>query len=150
LCPRALRRRPDRGPLRPAIPRADGDRADGQRPPDRAPRAPPLPRRGADRRRGPRPMIDLPLELAPWRALLGLFPPALAASLGAWIPEIDRIIGPLRAARPRAQGEPDGFSGIARRGGVERLLLSEWLLAEEAPDEFVRRAAMSELSYLEI
>jgi hypothetical protein len=95
-------------------------------------------------------MIELPPDLAPWSALLGLFPPELAASLGAWVPELDRLIGPLRAARPLAHGEPDGFSGIARRGSVERLLLSEWLLADEVPDEFVRRAAMNELAYLEI
>jgi len=95
-------------------------------------------------------VTDLPPDLAPWRAHLDLFPPELAASLGAWVPDLDRLIGPLRSARPLATGEPDGFHGIVRRGGVERLLLTEWLLADEAPEEFARRAVMNELAFLEV
>ncbi len=46
--------------------------------------------------------------------------------------------------------EPNGFEGLAARGPLDRLLLSEWLLASEEPDEFVRRFASSELSYLQV
>jgi hypothetical protein len=44
---------------------------------------------------------------------------------------------------------PDGFSGIAGRGSYDRLLISEWLLLEELPDEFIRRAVSGEHLFLE-
>ena len=47
-----------------------------------------------------------------------------------------------------AQGEPDGYGGLTTRGHPERLLLSEWLLAEELPLEFLRRAASRELLHI--
>jgi hypothetical protein len=95
-------------------------------------------------------MIDLPPELSPWSGLLGLFPPELAADLGRWVPRIALAVGPMRTARPTGSGDPDGFSGLARRGSYERLLLTEWLLADEVPDEFARRAAMGEHAFLQI
>ena len=45
-------------------------------------------------------------------------------------------------------GELRGYDGLTRRGSPERLLISEWLLATEAPDEFVRRAAFNEQAFL--
>lgn len=56
------------------------------------------------------------------------------------------------AARPEAaeHGEPDGFDGLDRAGPPERLLPTEWLLAADAPDEFVRRYEHRELAYLRI
>jgi hypothetical protein len=47
-------------------------------------------------------------------------------------------------------GEPCGFDGIDRRGSVEHLLPSEWLLLGEEPDEFLRRLVTAELSYLHV
>lgn len=95
-------------------------------------------------------MIALPGALAPWADLLGLFPPEVAADLGRWIPRLALAVGPMRTSRPTGRGEPDGFSGIARRGSYERLLLTEWLLADELPDEFARRAAMGEHTFHEL
>lgn len=56
------------------------------------------------------------------------------------------------AARPEASahGEPDGFDGLDRVGPPERLLATEWLLASEAPDEFLRRYDQGELGYLRV
>lgn len=92
-------------------------------------------------------MIDLPPSIAPWRTLNALLPRELAAGLGPWVERLVLAMGPLRAARPRPGGEPDGFSGITRRGSYERLLLSEWLLADELPEEFARRATMGEHAF---
>lgn len=89
----------------------------------------------------------LPRELAPWAGELTIFPRDLAVSIGPWVRALSLAIGPLRTAVGRGSGEPDGFSGLARRGGYERLLASEWLLADEAPDEFLRRAASSEHAF---
>jgi len=93
--------------------------------------------------------LALPPHLAPWRASLKLFPQDLAMTLGAWIPRLASSIGPL-GADVAPDGEPDGFAGLARRGPYERLLHSEWLLVDDAPDEFVRRAVDGEHAFVEL
>ncbi len=95
-------------------------------------------------------MTALPAELQPWSGILALFPEDLAGELGRMVPRLALAIGTMRAALPIPSGEPDGFTGIARRGSYERLLLTEWLLADEAPDEFARRAAMSEHAFFHL
>ncbi len=72
----------------------------------------------------------------------------LQGALLPWLERLDLAVGPLPAENPLADGDPDGFSGLSRRGTPERLLVSEWLLASEVPDEFVRRAASGEQSFL--
>jgi hypothetical protein len=44
--------------------------------------------------------------------------------------------------------DPDGFDGLASRGSYERLIASDWLLADEIPEEFERRATMREHLFL--
>jgi hypothetical protein len=94
--------------------------------------------------------MELPRALMPWRTDLDLFPHELALALGPLIQRLDLAIGPLRLPARQGEGDPDGFHGIARRGSYERLLISEWLLAEEFPEEFARRAAMGEHGFLEL
>jgi hypothetical protein len=77
----------------------------------------------------------------------------LADDLVEWmVPLLERIALLVDDAshEHNAGDEPNGFTGLVRRGPLDRLLLSEWLLATEEPDEFIRRFAMSELSYLEL
>jgi hypothetical protein len=95
-------------------------------------------------------VIDLPRDLAPWRPLLDLFAPELAEGLGRLVPRLSLTVGPLRIHRPTGDGDPDGFTGLGRRGSYERLLLSEWLLADELPDEFLRRAASGEHAFYQL
>jgi hypothetical protein len=59
-------------------------------------------------------------------------------------------VGPLATPDGGSAGEPDGVGGIGRRGPFERLLATEWALADEAPDEFLRRAVTAELSFTEL
>ena len=94
--------------------------------------------------------MKLPHALMPWAPFLELFPRELASSLGPIIQRLDFALGPLRGQGRIGHGEPDGFDGITRRGTYERLLISEWLLADEMPDEFSRRAAMGEHAFLEL
>src|SRR5262249_24060464 len=136
--PRAGRRRADRGARRPA---GAGRRGCGEAHPPR--RAPGLPRGG-------RRMTGLPRELLPWSGLLALFPEDLAGGLGRAVPRRGRGGGGRRPALPIRRGGPEGFSGIVRGGSYERLLLTEWLLADEAPDEFSRRAAMGEHAFFHL
>lgn len=94
-------------------------------------------------------MSELPVALSPWAAQLAAFPHDLALALGPWLQRLSLAVGPFPARLGGDDGELDGLSGLARRGSYERLLLSEWLLAEEQPDEFLRRAAAHEHLFLD-
>ncbi len=92
--------------------------------------------------------MDLPRTLAPWGAYLAVFPRDLALSLGPVLQRLSSAVGPLQVRRRDGGGEVDGYDGIDRHGGYERLLATEWLLADEVPDEFLRRAVMGEHLFL--
>lgn len=94
--------------------------------------------------------MELPRPLAPWGPWLAIFPRDLALSLGPVLQRLSFAVGPLRMERASGDGDPDGFDGLDRRGPYERLLASEWLLAEEAPEEFLRRAAGGEHTFLRL
>jgi hypothetical protein len=94
--------------------------------------------------------MELPRPLAPWSPYLSLFPRDLALSLGPVLQRLSLAVGPLQVRRPSGEGDPDGFDGLDRRGPYDRLLPSEWLLAEEAPEEFLRRAAAGEHTFLHL
>ncbi|MBL8921960.1 MAG: hypothetical protein JNJ54_24130 [Myxococcaceae bacterium] len=89
-------------------------------------------------------MSVLPAPLKPWAAQLGLLQRELALALAPWIQRLSLSIGPLSDAQARPTGAPDGYDGVARKGPYERLLMTEWLYADEAPEEFLRRAAEGE------
>ncbi len=95
-------------------------------------------------------MIELPRTLARWRPQLEILAADLAAPLGVLIERIALAFGSFPVSSQAYAGEVDGFAGLSRRGSYERLLASEWALAEAAPDEFLRRAASGELSFLEL
>ncbi|MFJ9776361.1 hypothetical protein ACIRVF_34865 [Kitasatospora sp. NPDC101157] len=86
--------------------------------------------------------------LAPWAGTLSVLTPELATALGPLLRRLDALIGE-REPVAGAEGEPDGYGGLARGRQPERLLPSEWLLAEEFPEEFLRRWSDGELLELE-
>ncbi len=94
--------------------------------------------------------MELPRTLQSWSAWLELFPREMTQSLGQMLQRLDRAVGPLRVRSETGNGEPDGFDGLSRRGSYERLLLTEWLLADEMPDEFLRRAVMGEHAFYQV
>lgn len=71
----------------------------------------------------------------------------LLRTLEPTIDALDRLFEAVRFTQYH-EGEPDGFDGVDRRGELSRLLSSEWLLAADEPDEFLRRFEQRELSYL--
>src|SRR5579872_426249 len=93
---------------------------------------------------------ELPRALQPWAPYLQLMPAEQVAAIAPIVQRLDSAIGPLRVQARGGAGDPDGFDGLSRRGGYDRLLLSEWLLADEMPEEFARRAAMSEHAFLQL
>jgi hypothetical protein len=88
-------------------------------------------------------MKALPRALAPWSEELAAFSDEGRALFGSWLPALDRLLGP-HAEELDITGDPDGFSGLGRRGRYERLALSQWGVLDFAPDEFLRRAGSSE------
>ncbi len=94
-------------------------------------------------------MISLPAALGPWAHLLGIFPEDLALSLAPWVQRIAAAVGPYGLSVPAAGDAIDGYDGVTRKGDYDRLLISEWALAEALPEEFQRRAAMYELTFLQ-
>lgn len=89
-------------------------------------------------------MTVLPAELRDWANLLAALAEDTRIELGTLGRKLAFLMGPLQARPRHREGEPDGYRGMQRRGPYERLLLSEWALLDEAPDEFLRRAAASE------
>jgi hypothetical protein len=90
--------------------------------------------------------VHLPAPLAPWTSELSVLDPKFAASLGPLL----RVLDDLTARHdhdPADSGILDGYSGITLRGMPERILASEWALADEFPMEFLRRASGGELLY---
>lgn len=92
-------------------------------------------------------MSRLPATLARWEESLAGIDAAVAVALGPLLHVLDELVGRVEQVSG-ADGELDGYDGIDRRGDPGRLLTSEWLLADELPLEFLRRAAENELSYL--
>lgn len=92
-------------------------------------------------------MSALQGPLSRWSPLVADFPREIAETLAPWMESLARAIGPLRAHVVVGEGDPDGVDGVTRRAPLDRLLDTERLLATEIPDEFVRRAAQSELLF---
>jgi len=92
--------------------------------------------------------MQLPETLHPWRDWLSWLPADLAPELGELVRRIDPLLGRFRGRHRGGEPEPDGLGDLHRRGPYDRLLSSEWLLAEEIPDEFMRRAASGEHLFL--
>ena len=92
--------------------------------------------------------MNLPPSLSQWAGYLNIFPDEVSLALGPIIQRVSMLIGSLHPQLNQREGEPDGFDGLNRRGTYERLLLSEWMLADELEDEFMRRAVMGEHLFL--
>ncbi|UFH50809.1 hypothetical protein [Pseudomonas sp. KNUC1026] len=92
--------------------------------------------------------MQLPKSLQPWREWLHWFSPGQLPLLADLLGRINPLLGPLRGLQQGGTPEADGLGDLQRRGPYERLLASEWLLAEELPDEFLRRAVVGEHLFL--
>ncbi|MFJ2319564.1 hypothetical protein [Pseudomonas sp. NPDC087817] len=92
--------------------------------------------------------MQLPESLQPWRDWLQWFAPEQLPLFADLFGRLDPLLGPLRGKQQGGVPEPDGLADLQRRGPYERLLSSEWLLADEVPDEFLRRAVVGEHLFL--
>lgn len=92
--------------------------------------------------------MQLPETLTPWRAWLDWFDPELAVIVGGLLLRLHPLLGAFRLRAHDGRAEPEGVDDLRRRGNYDRLLLSEWALADAAPEEFDRRAAGGEHLFL--
>ena len=93
-------------------------------------------------------MTSLPDALRPWREWLSWFDPDLATQLGPLLQRLHPLLGPFRGSRQGGEPEIEGLDDLRSRGSYEHLLASEWLIADDMPDEFLRRAASGEHMFL--
>ncbi len=83
-----------------------------------------------------------------WWEQLDFLAPDVRADLGRLMNCLDRGL-PLSTTAVRS-GEPAGWSGLVSKGPWERLVVSEWALAQSYPEEFVRRADEGELGFWDL
>ncbi|PYY82202.1 hypothetical protein DNK59_22060 [Pseudomonas sp. TKO26] len=88
--------------------------------------------------------MQLPQSLQPWSDWLHWLDLELQTVLGDCLRRLHPLLGPLSGRLQGGDPEPDGLGDLHQRGSYERLLASEWLLAEELPEEFLRRAVSAE------
>jgi len=91
----------------------------------------------------------LPPGLEPWADPLSVLHPELAQGIAPLVHALESLVRRRDATTDGDGSAMDGYSGLVPRGRPENLALSEWLLAEEVPDEFLRRAAEQELLHLQ-
>ncbi|MGN7919359.1 hypothetical protein [Lysobacter sp. 22409] len=92
--------------------------------------------------------MRVPEALKPWRPWLDWFDAEIVDLLGDLLLRLHPMLGAFRMRAQRGVAEPEGIDDLRRRGHYERLLLSEWALADEVPEEFDRRAAGGEHLFL--
>lgn len=89
----------------------------------------------------------LPQALRPWSQTFQDMPEAHLRLIGNLMGQLNALLAETFAIEAQSLGEFNGYDGMALRGEVERLLPSEWLWRELAPEEFLRRFAEQELLY---
>lgn len=92
---------------------------------------------------------DESTPLDSWAATLSFLDPDVTPGIERLAKRLDLAMG-AQHSPVRGTLEPSGYGGIARRGDLTRVLLSDWALADIEPDEFMRRVVSAELSYLEL
>lgn len=88
--------------------------------------------------------IKLPHKLAAWESQLRIFPEEMALALGPLVQKVAALLGPFAHHHIEGHVVPDGFAGLDNRGTYDHLIASDWLLADELPEEFMRRSVMGE------
>lgn len=91
--------------------------------------------------------LDLPPAYAPFENILGLLAQPLADVLRGQLLQFENLARGLEQREFARQGEFEGLGGLTHHGDIEHILQSELLLQSEAPLEFLRRLAESEMLY---
>lgn len=93
---------------------------------------------------------QLPDEISSWASLLHAFLPDLRVPLEQMGNVLSKVIKVLPLQEMAGQDEPDGIDGIHSLVNYERLLISEWAIYHDFPEEFIRRAAFKEHQFYKL
>lgn len=115
--------------------------------PDSGPKIEPGTPARSDAQGGP-PRPPLPAALQPWARWLDWLSPAQSTAMGELLLRLRDAPGRYRGPAQRGGDDIAGIDELRRRGPYHRLLLSEWAVADAAPDEFLRRAGSGEHLFL--
>jgi hypothetical protein len=92
--------------------------------------------------------MQLHSKMLDWYSILSLFSPKIESELLGILRPLSGLFRPILDKVNHGLIEPDGLDGLTSRGKYHDLLISEWALLEELPDEFERRSAMNEHLFL--
>ena len=93
------------------------------------------------------PYKPLPKPFHAWQHWLSRFDENLQPIIADLLLQFNLFIGSISESQCSKQLSSDS-SDLQKRGKYEHLLTTEWLIAQEEPDEFIRRAANNEHLFL--
>lgn len=91
---------------------------------------------------------QLPKPFKMWQPWLSWFDEDLQPIVADLLLQLNNLLGPMKESMWNAQQQLSGLGDLRKRGSYEHLLSSEWLIAEEEPDEFIRRVIAHEHLFL--
>ncbi|WP_294963697.1 hypothetical protein [uncultured Gilliamella sp.] len=91
---------------------------------------------------------QLPKAFKAWQPWLSWFDESLQPVVADLMMQLNILLGPVKESHWNAQKLFSGLGDLRQRGNYEHLLFSEWLIAEDEPDEFIRRAVNYEHLFL--
>lgn len=83
-----------------------------------------------------------------WQPYLSWFDATLQPIMAELLSQLYLMLGPIKENNASNNDWHSGLGEIKQRGHYENLVLSEWLLFEDEPDEFLRRAVTHEHLFL--
>lgn len=90
----------------------------------------------------------LPKAFKAWQPWLSWFDESLQPVVADLMSQLNILLGPVKESHWNAQKLFSGLGDVRQRGNYEHLLSSEWLIVEDEPDEFIRRAVNYEHLFL--
>ncbi|OCG41950.1 hypothetical protein [Gilliamella sp. Bif1-4] len=94
------------------------------------------------------PYNPLPKPFKAWQPWLSWFDESLQPLVADLLLQLNNVLGPVKKSQWNEQKLLSGLGDLRKRGSYEHLLTSEWLIAEEEPDEFIRRVVSCEQLFL--
>ena len=94
------------------------------------------------------PCNQIPKPFQAWRPWLSWFNDSLQPNIADLMLQLNPLLGPVKESQWHDQQLLSGLGDLHKRGSYANLLASEWLIAQEEPDEFIRRAVSYEHLFL--
>ena len=90
------------------------------------------------------PYNQLTKPIKTWQSWLSWFDEDLQPVIADLLLQLSNFLGPVKESKWCDQMLSSGLGDIRNRGDYQHLLTTEWLIGEEEPDEFIRRAVNNE------